>query len=233
MPGVDRAALQGDLSQPQDWQQVGQVSKLYIYPVKSLANVPVENFTTGPWAAEIGAMVDRQLMVLDRKDKMVTARKYPHMTLVQPLVQRASLTLSYPGMQSVTVNLPDTDSLGAGNYITVDVFGDLCHGLDLGEEVGRWLSDVILSDPEAGMKLIYHPKGDSSRPDKKPDDLIHPTWKPQDKPYFADGFPYMMMTQPSLDELNRKLEEEGVDLKVEERRFRPNILVSGTFPAFL
>ena len=86
---------------------------------------------------------------------------------------------------------------------------------------------MILGDPEAGMRLLYHPTGDttrlildlvfchisteiismffptSSRPDKKAERVVAPTRREKDKPYYAHMFPYMMMTQPSISELNR------------------------------
>merc|ERR1712013_778123 len=42
----------------------------------------------------------------------------------------------------------------------------------------------------------------------------------------------MMMSQPSIEEVNKLLEQEDVDLVVEEKRFRPNIFIDGEFPAF-
>ena len=93
----------------------------------------------------------------------------------------------------------------------------------LHKQVSEWLSDVILGDPEAGMRLLYHPTGDTtrlikyirmlsvftqsisriSRPDKKLESVVAPTRREKDKPFFAHMFPYMMMTQPSITELNR------------------------------
>jgi len=209
---------------------VGEVSKLYIFPVKSLAHVEVESFTTGCFAAESGAMVDRQFMVVDKKDKFTTSRKFPNMSLIQPEVTDSHLTLKYQGMEDISVKIPDLKSLeGCKDF---KVFNDTCKGFDLGPEVGEWLSDVILNDPEGGMKLLYHPKIESSRPDKTKNDVIAPNTKPGDKPYFADTFAYMMLSQPSIDELNNMLDKEDVDLVVEEKRFRPNIFINGEFPGF-
>lgn len=234
MPGVSLAALQGDLAKPGpgDWIQVGELQKLYIYPVKSAAGVPVDCFTTGPWAAENGPMVDRQFIILDNKGVMATARKWPNITLIEPKVEPGSLTLSYPGMESFTTTIPSEEKLQQAGQVFLKVFDDPCQGVDLGNEVGSWISEAVLGDPEAGMKLVFHPKGVSSRPDKPEDSVIFPTRKPEDKPFFADSFPYMMMSQPSITELNKLLEEEAVDLEVEEKRFRPNIFISGDFPAF-
>ena len=54
MQGVTRGTLAGDnLTMPGagEWDQVGEVAGLYIYPVKSMAPVRVDNFSvedTGP-----------------------------------------------------------------------------------------------------------------------------------------------------------------------------------------
>merc|ERR1719500_1176993 len=141
------------------------------------------------------------------------------MTLVKPEVLGRTLTLAYPGMDSIDVSLPQTeggDVDSEGKLVKVDVFGDLCKGLDLGDK--------------GGMRLVYHSSGESSRPDKRPNLVVSPMLKTKDKPYFADAFPYLMLSRPSLSELNALLEQEGVDLEVEEKRFRPNIFIDGPFP---
>ena len=104
--GISLAALRGDLSMPSTWQQVGKVAKLYIYPIKSLANVQVEKFEVKANGAENNWTIDRQFMVVDRKGKMVTARKFPHMSMVVPMVTKEHLVLSYPGMEKIKVKIP-------------------------------------------------------------------------------------------------------------------------------
>ena len=54
----------------------------------------------------------------------------------------------------------------------------------------------------------------------------------RDRPLFADGFPLMMLSQASLASLNTRLGAGGSELVVEETRFRPNILISGTLRGF-
>merc|ERR1711962_58972 len=202
MLGVERAALQGDLTKPQQWEEVGSVHQLYIYPVKSLGCVKVNKFTTGPWAPESESLVDRQLMVLDGKGKMVTARKYPHMTLVEPQVISDRLTLKYPGMLEVTVQLPKVNEVG--KEVALDVFGEACRGLDLGDEVGEWLSEVILNDSEAGMRLVFHPKGDSTRPDKASNPKIFPMRKPKDKHPRGEPLKTLRKYRCALDPAEKK-----------------------------
>jgi len=223
-------AIQGELSLPTKWKVVGEVTKLYVFPVKSLAHIEVQQFFTGHFAAEAGLNVDRQFMVVDKRDKLTTSRTFPVMSLIQPEISETHLSLHFQGMESISIEIPVTNALEECKQY--EVFGDKCRGVDLGPQVGKWLSEVVMNDPEGGMKLIYHPRGDSTRPDKVVDEIIAPIMKPKDKPYYADGFPYMMMSKSSIDELNKLLEKEGVDLTVEEKRFRPNIFITGEFPPF-
>ena len=186
-------------------------------------------------------------MVVDKKGTMLTARKYPNMVLIEVNVEGSFLTLSYPGMEDVSVKVPE---INADTNMQSDVFGEKCEGVDMGEKTGNWLSEVniqsvnirliyslnlnlqvILNDEEAGLKLICHPKSSSSRPDKTPNE-VSPNMNVDDKPYYADTFAYMMLSTTSIHGLNKMLEAEDVDLQVEETRFRPNILIDGDFPEF-
>ena len=186
----------------------------------------------------------RQFMIVDKKKNMLTARKYPNMVLIEVNVKDSFLTLSYPGMEDISVKVPETTAV---TNTPTDVFGEKCEGVDLGDKTGNWLSEVysnklskigmvidiqvILNDEEAGLRLICHPKSSSSRPDKTPNE-VSPNMNVDDKPYFADTFAYMMLSTASITGLNKMLEAEDVDLKVEETRFRPNILIEGDFPEF-
>ena len=107
------------------------------------------------------------------------------MTLIEPFVKDNQLQLDYPGMDSLTIKLPEGKVLDEMERVKVAVWGEPCLGVDLGDQViinatlnpeqgcfsskifghqvSEWLSDVILCDPEAGMRLLYHPAGDTTR----------------------------------------------------------------------
>ena len=61
--------------------------------------------------------------------------------------------------------------------------------------------------------------GLSSRPNKEDNSYLAPLKKAGDKPYFADGFPYLLLSKPSVDQLNINLENSGADLQVTSLRF--------------
>ena len=71
-----------------------------------MAGVSVSNYSTDMTGARSGVLVDRQFMVVDKKGKMQSARKYPNMVLIQPdLSTHGKLTLSYPGKENITVDI--------------------------------------------------------------------------------------------------------------------------------
>ena len=78
-------------------------------------------------------------MVVDKKKNMLTARKYPNMVLIEVNVKDSFLTLSYPGMEDISVKVPETT---AATNTPTDVFGEKCKGVDLGDKTGNWLSEV-------------------------------------------------------------------------------------------
>jgi uncharacterized protein YcbX len=224
--GLERAALQGDLSLPTRWREAGTVTKLLLYPVKSLAAQRVGRAEARPAGAVSGPLVDRGMMVLDRRGRMVTGRKHPAMWLASVRQESEDwMVLSYPGMPDLGV------ALGAGEQVLGEVWGEACSGRDLGPAAGRWLSEAILGEEEAGLRRVQHAPGPSSRPDKLTDKLIAPLERPEDKPLFADGYPFLLLSAASVADLNRRLEEEGAG-PVAEDRFRPNIFIEGDFPAF-
>jgi uncharacterized protein YcbX len=164
-------------------------------------------------------------MVCDLNGKFVTIRKYPNMALIQPKIEDGLIRLSYPGKPDCTASIKTE-----GQKRTCNVWGDDCEGIDLGDEVASWLSQIILNKPQ-GTRLVYHHSPASSRPDREDDAYLTPLMKEGDKPFYADGCPYLLLSQPSVTALNKVLEEKNVDLEVEETRFRPNIWISGDFSA--
>jgi len=232
MTGLKLAALRGDLSLPgeEGWREVGRVESLHLYPVKSMAGHTVETFTVGQAGAEAGGVRDRQLMVVDGKGKMVTARRYPNMVLIKPSITTTHLTLSYPGVEDLSLALPDL----SGDTVRVSVWGEECLGVECPAKVSAWLSAVILGRESGELRLVCHQtEVVSSRPDKPDNPYLYPLQEGgKDRPLYADGYPYLLVSQPSLAGLNTVLEEAGVELRVEQTRFRPNITVSGSFQPF-
>lgn len=71
---------------------------------------------------------------------------------VSPRVSGSVLTLSAPGMMSVSVDL----SRIHGKGFRVAVWGQPVAACDCGEEPARWLSRFLLQE-DTGFRLVYYP----------------------------------------------------------------------------
>jgi hypothetical protein len=181
------------------------VLSLFIYPVKSCRGIAVE-------AAEVverGFASDRRLMVVDEHGNFSTQREIPKLALVTTELFDGVLRLRGPGV--APLELPAV--LSAGPRVPVSVWGYRGEAIEH-VAAGRWLKAVI----ERPVRLVYMPD-DVQRP-------VNPKYaRPSDIVSFADAYPLLLVSQSSLDELNRRL-----DTPVGAERFRPNIVIDGAPP---
>ena len=181
------------------------LSELSIYPIKSTAQISLSRSLTGPF----GLDMDRRWMLIDEKGFMLTQRKHPEMCLIKSSLNNAQLTVSATGMQSLSILTPDSS-----NTIKATVWEDTCTSYDAGNSAADWFS-TFLKTP---ARLVYFPIDE-----KRQVDLDYA--KKGDITAFSDGFPYLLISQASLDDLNARL-----STAVEMKRFRPNLVVTGTEP---
>lgn len=182
------------------------LTELWQYPVKSLRGNPIE-------AAELdarGVAGDRRWMLVDSAGRFITQREQHRLSLVDAVVGKDALHLAAPGMPPLTVPSPPD----GGETLSVQVWRDQCRALAPSATADDWCSDY-LGQP---CRLVYLPD-DSVRP-------VDPDYaRPTDQVSFADGFPLLLISQASLDDLNSRL-----DTPLPMRRFRPNLVVSGCAP---
>lgn len=178
------------------------VSALYIYPVKGTAAVAVSEAATCP----TGFVDDRRWMIVDENGRFLSQRGHRRLALVRANVAGDTLELSAPGMSILQI-----DNARTGQPAIANVWADETAALRLPADAAEWVSDFL------GMRaaIVYMP--DTTRrhidPEYDRDARIVS---------FADGFPFLLISQESLDELNRRLEQP-----IEMIRFRPNIVVAG------
>ncbi|MBT0963372.1 MOSC domain-containing protein [Denitromonas iodatirespirans] len=179
---------------------------LYRYPVKSLAG---ESFGALEVDAR-GFRHDRHWMVVDPAGRFMTQREQARMALIGTHVTaQGELQLSAPGMPALSLPVRRD-----GGRIAVDVWGDTVDAVPTDPAADAWLS-AFLDTP---CRLV-HMADDGVRP-------VDPDFAgPQDQVGFADGFPFLLISQASLDDLNSRLDET-----LSMRRFRPNLVVAGCPP---
>lgn len=180
-----------------------RVSALYIYPLKSAAGIEVPLGIVG----DRGFEHDRRFMLVDERGRFLSQREIPAMARLQTRMGADSLRVEFE-KRSLEIPLapPERDR------VTVEVWDDRCEAIEV--EGGAWFSEA-LGRP---CRLVF-----------MPDDSIRAV----DSDYashgeivsFADGFPFLLVSQASVDELTTRVGEPMSVL-----RFRPNIVVEGCAP---
>lgn len=181
------------------------VSQLVIYPVKSMRHLSLDSAVI-----DMGGLKnDRRWMVVDTEGRMITQRQQSKLCLIQPELLDDGLRLHANGMSDLNINIPD-DS----NRQDVMVWNDSCRAHNAGVEAGQWLTAFLGVE----CSLVYFPDSEIRTVDQ--------TFAQEgDRTAFSDGFPVLLISEASLDDLNRRLVSP-----VPMARFRPNIVISGCEP---
>ncbi len=182
------------------------LSEIHLYPVKSMRGL-----APGEWAVDrFGLAGDRRWMLVDREGRFLTQRQEPRMALLDTRLEDQRLLLSADDM--APLELPREPRRGDRREVTV--WNDRASALDAGDEAAERLSR-FLGRP---VRLVYFP-ANGDRP-------VDPAYAdPGDRTAFSDGFPFLLISQASLDDLNSRLTGP-----VSMIRFRPNLVVSGCAP---
>lgn len=183
-----------------------RLSTLYLYPVKSCAGLELAASAVDGY----GLMHDRRWMLVDGSGRYVTQRELPRMALVATRLEPEALILEGPGMAPLEVPRPDP----AAGRVEVEIWNDRCEAQPCGEEARRWLSRFLDRD----LRLVYMPEGALRQVDRR-------YAAEGERTAFSDGFPLLLISQASLDDLNGRLQQP-----LPMRRFRPNLVISGCEP---
>ncbi|XP_017766462.1 PREDICTED: mitochondrial amidoxime reducing component 2 isoform X2 [Eufriesea mexicana] len=179
---------------PTQWRKVGELSDLVTYPVKSLGPVRMNKMECTKLGLKSGWLRDRTLMVIDLNGHFVTARQWPKMVQVMPSISGSILTLSAPGMMSVSVDLSRFQSKG----FRVAVWGQSVAGCDCGEEAAKWLSRFILQE-DTGFRLVYYPLDYPSRKVREKNKKFFLT--SEDTGAYPDATSYSLINEGSVADL--------------------------------
>jgi hypothetical protein len=182
------------------------LSGIHSYPVKSCRGIEHESALL----TSAGLEHDREWMFVAPGGQFITQRDEPRLATVDVAVQGGVLRLSAEGAGDVAVPL-ELD----GPRVPVTVWGDDCQGIDQGSEAAAWISALL--GREARLVRFDHAR---ARPSDRAwaGDIEAPN-------RFSDGFPLLVVSRASLDDLNTRLEAA-----VPMERFRPNLVLDGLPP---
>jgi uncharacterized protein YcbX len=185
-----------------------EVSELYIYPIKSLGGIPLLSSRV----TDRGFEFDRRWMLVDSNNCFLTQREFPQMALLQVKLSGACLTVQHKINKKETANVPL--SIESGDTVTVEVWSDQCEAILVSRELDEWFSDML----SLNCRLVYMP--DST---KRAVDTRYAS--NQEITNLSDGYPFLIIGQSSLDDLNARLQQP-----LPVNRFRPNIVFTGGEP---
>jgi hypothetical protein len=179
-----------------------KISEIYIYPVKSLAGIAKKQVELSPF----GLMYDRRWMIVDAKGRFITQREHFNMATINTAIKEEQLILSHAG-DSIVVPACDAQA----EQLKVTVWKDTFIASLVSTEVDQWLSQIL----DQPCHLVYM----SDQVKRQVDPDFAPIGQ---NVSFADGYPILVISQESLNNLNAKLTEP-----VNINRFRPNLVTSG------
>jgi uncharacterized protein YcbX len=184
---------------------VARVVELTYYPIKSCAGVSVSDAVLTP----AGLRHDRSFMVIGADGVFRSQRRNPRLAVIRPQISTDGerLTLRAPVVDAMCV---DVDLAAA--RCEVDLAGEPYRGIDQGDAVAGWLSEV-LGVPSRLVRVPpeHHRVTDGQTPGTSG---------------YADSCPVLLTALSSLDVLNERIAERGGE-PVPMNRFRPNIVVAG------
>jgi uncharacterized protein len=183
-----------------------RLTGLVCYPIKGASGISADSWTVDSFGLEY----DRRWMVVGLAGRQFTQRDNPLLALVRPRIRGGRMTVEASG--TAPLELPLEPS--GGTTIPVSVWDDTCEGVDLGEEPARWFSRYL----GTSCRLVYMADR-MVRP-------VSPSYAPPgSRVSFADAFPFLLISEESLADLNARL-----DRPLPMNRFRPNLVIAGGEP---
>jgi hypothetical protein len=183
-----------------------RLTGLNIYPIKAARGIALDESAVD----EFGLCYDRRWMVVDESGVFLSQRSHPRLALAAPSIRDGGLQVDAPGMPPLRTPLHPTDAVAT----SVTVWDDTCSVSWVGDQAAEWFSKYL------GFPcVLVHMADRVVRP-------ADPAFAPAGaRVSFADGFPFLMISEESLADLNGRLSDP-----LPMNRFRPNLVVAGGAP---
>ncbi|MEO6038844.1 MAG: MOSC N-terminal beta barrel domain-containing protein [Saprospiraceae bacterium] len=187
------------------------LSEIWVYPIKSLGGIALP-------AARVqrrGLQYDRRWMLVDPAGRFVSQREIPDMALLGTAVEAPWLVVFSKTDPAQGIRIPLELPVESLEKVMVEVWSARCAARLMPAEINQWFSGLLGQE----LRLVWMP--DTTR--RAADGRYAPKGQYVS---FADGFPFLILGQATLDDLNQRLAQP-----LPMNRFRPNLVFSGG-PAF-
>lgn len=183
------------------------LSEINIYPIKSLADISLQSSEV----EERGLRYDRRWVLVDESNTFFTQRDFPEMALIKVEIENSGLKLHHKRKNIEPINVPFDFNHSRKNKVFI--WDDTVTGEFYNQVIDDWFSEIL------GIKchLVKMPESTQRVVDKKyaKDKIVS----------FADGYPFLIIGQSSLDDLNSRMLTP-----LPMNRFRTNFVFTGGKP---
>ncbi|MDX1909267.1 MAG: MOSC domain-containing protein [Bacteroidia bacterium] len=182
--------------------------EIWVYPVKSLGGISLSHAAV----TLRGLQHDRRWLITDPDGMFMTQRRTPRMTLLQPEILPDRLLISHRHHDIPPLEVPFVPE--DNTPVEVKIWNDTVTASRVGAWADAWLTEQL----QTPCQLVYM-SDECLRP-------VDPRYAiGADHVSFADGYPFLILGQAALDQLNARM-----DAPVPINRFRPNFVFSGGEP---
>ncbi|MBV8647437.1 MOSC domain-containing protein [Paludibacterium sp.] len=176
-----------------------QLNGIFVHPLKSGRGIAYSQ----AYASTQGFLHDREWLVVNAQGQFLTARTHPQLVRVEIELMPGAALFKAPGMAPIAALTTQFNQ-----PVDCQVWDDYFVAQQGDPRLDAWFSQV------AGQPCRLLWLGQTSNRKQKGD--VDETLS------FADGYPYLLVNQASLDALNHDLQAP-----VTTRHFRPNLIVGG------
>ncbi|HMS43662.1 MAG TPA: MOSC domain-containing protein [Pyrinomonadaceae bacterium] len=179
------------------------LSEINIYPIKSLKGISLKE-------AKIerrGLEFDRRWMLIDENNKFLTQREFPKMATIETEIKENGLQVSN-GAEKLIVPF----EIEENSTEKVKIWQNKCAAKINEKPINEWFSEIL----GANIRLALMPEETQRKVN-----YFYAVQK-DDHVSFADAYPFLLIGESSLEDLNSRLEKP-----LPMNRFRPNLVVSG------
>jgi len=180
------------------------LSEINIYPIKSLGGISLQSSVV----EEKGLKYDRRWVLVDESNTFFTQRDFPEMALIKVAVEKDGLKIQHKTKSVEQLFIPFEFEHSKTDKVVI--WDDTVKGEFYNTQIDSWFSEII------GIKchLVKMPETTKR--------VVDESYAKNKIVSFADGYPFLIIGQSSLDDLNERMETP-----LPMNRFRTNFVFAG------
>lgn len=179
-----------------------KLETINVFPVKSVGGISMSN----AFVEFQGLVFDRRFMLAKPDGSMVTARKYPQLLTIKSTLLPVGLRFTDDSGRTCDLRYDDI----SGERFETTVWKDTFIAYKTRDRVDDWFS-TLLGEP---VHLLFSGEQSNRHREKLGHNVS-----------FADGYPLLLISEASLEELNRRC-----SVPQTMTQFRTNLVASGVSP---